>query len=405
MPFSRRLILSAISLATLMATLPVSATENGKLLIWVNGDKAYKGIAKVGAEFTAKTGIPVTVEHPDDASGKFQQLSSQGKGPDIFIWAHDRLGEWIASDLLAPIQTDKTLRNTIDPMAWSAFSVAGKTWGYPISMEAVALIYNKDLLPTPPQQFDELFALDKKLTSQGKKAINWDYTNTYFSWPLLAAGGAYAFGHWDSGHYDKANTGVATQGAITGANTIVKLINADVLPKTASYGEMEKGFLEGKTAMMINGPWAWENARKAKINFGVALIPQVNGKAAAPFVGVQGAMIAKASPNRQAATTFLENFLLAEPGLKEMNADVALGVPANRNFYAQLKSDPLILATMMSVQNGQPMPNNPEMSKFWSATKTALENITQNKVSSREGLEQAASQIVGPSDGKKKKNK
>lgn len=404
--FPRRLshfVMSAACLASCMLANCLHAAEAGKLLIWVNGDKAHKGIAKVGAEFSAKTGMQVIVEHPDDAPAKFQQLAASGKGPDIFLWAHDRIGEWIASGLLAPLTVDKKTRHTIDPMAWSAFMVGGKTWGYPISMEAVALIYNKDLVPTPPVTFDEVIALDKKLTTQNKKAISWDYTNTYFSWPLLAANGAYAFGHWDSGHYDKANTGVANAGAVTGVNTIMKLLAAEALPKTANYGDMEKSFAEGQLAMMINGPWAWENARKAKINFGVTLIPKVNGKAAAPFVGVQGAMIVKSSPNRSQAINFLENHLLSVAGLKEMNADVPLGVPANRSYYAELRRDPLILATMMSVQNGQPMPNNPEMGKFWSSMKSALENITQGKVATREGLDLAARQILGQADAKKKK--
>ena len=377
------------------AAMPALAADAGKLLIWVNGDKAYKGIAKVGAEFTAKTGMQVTVEHPDDAPSKFAQLAASGKGPDIFIWAHDRIGEWVSTGLLSPVQTSKATRHAIHPMAWSAFTIGGKTWGYPISMEAVALIYNKDLIKQAPSTFDELPAMDRKLASQGKKAIAWDYTNTYFSWPLLAAGGAYAFGHWDSGHYDKSNTGVNNAGANAGVNTILKLVNSDVLPKTANYGEMEKNFAEGKLGMMINGPWAWENARKAKINFAVAVIPAINGKPAAPFVGVQGAMIVKSSPNQSAAATFLENYLLSEAGLKEMNADVPLGVPANRAYYNQLKSDPMIAATMHSVENGTPMPNNPEMGKFWAAMKIALENITQGKQSTREGLDAAASQILG----------
>lgn len=31
-------------------------------MIWINGDKGYKGLAKVGEEFTKKTGIKVVVE-------------------------------------------------------------------------------------------------------------------------------------------------------------------------------------------------------------------------------------------------------------------------------------------------------------------------------------------------------
>ncbi|MBC7994256.1 MAG: maltose/maltodextrin ABC transporter substrate-binding protein MalE, partial [Rhizobacter sp.] len=69
-----------------------AAAEPGKLLIWINGDKGYNGLAKVGEEFTKKTGVQVTVEHPEDAPGKFQQAAAAGKGPDIWIWPHDRIG-------------------------------------------------------------------------------------------------------------------------------------------------------------------------------------------------------------------------------------------------------------------------------------------------------------------------
>ncbi len=37
--------------------------EEGKLVIWINGDKGYNGAAEVGKKFETDTGIKVTVEH------------------------------------------------------------------------------------------------------------------------------------------------------------------------------------------------------------------------------------------------------------------------------------------------------------------------------------------------------
>ncbi|NKI92084.1 extracellular solute-binding protein, partial [Rhizobacter sp. SG703] len=93
----KRLAAAAAVLA-LAGALPLAAqaAEPGKLLVWINGDKGYNGLAKVGEEFTAKTGVQVVVEHPEDAPNKFQQAAAAGKGPDIWIWPHDRIGEWIA---------------------------------------------------------------------------------------------------------------------------------------------------------------------------------------------------------------------------------------------------------------------------------------------------------------------
>ena len=370
-----------------------AAAEPGKLLIWINGDKGYNGLAKVGEEFTKATGVQVVVEHPEDAPNKFQQAAAAGKGPDIWIWPHDRIGEWIAGGLLQPVTPGKKVQADIDPLAWKAFNVGGRTWGYPMSIEAVALIYNKDLVPTPPKTFDEVIALDKKLAAQGKKAILWDYNNTYFTWPLLAANGGYAFKQKADGSYDPADTGVANTGALKGAEALNKLVKDGVMPKGAGYADMESGVNQGKIAMMINGPWAWDNLKKSKINFGVAKIPMVDGKKAAPFVGVLGAMVSKASPNRDVAVEFIENYMLTVKGLKTIDADVPLGTPASKAFFAELKSNPNIQATMSSAQDGAPMPNNPEMGRFWSSMQSALQNLTEGRQSPKEALDAAAKRI------------
>ncbi|GIX25359.1 MULTISPECIES: maltose/maltodextrin ABC transporter substrate-binding protein MalE [Caldimonas] len=390
-----KLVAAATALALSAGfTAPALAVEPGKLLIWINGDKGYNGLQKVGDEFEKKTGVKVTVEHPEDAPGKFQQAAAAGKGPDIWIWAHDRVGEWIQGGLLQPVTPSKKIVEDIDPLAWKAFNIGGRTWGYPISIEAVALIYNKDLVPTPPKSFEEVIALDKKLSAQGKKAILWDYNNTYFTWPLLAANGGYAFKQKADGTYDPTDTGVNNAGALKGAELIVKMIKDGVMPKGAGYADMEAAVNQGKVAMMINGPWAWDNLRKSKINFGVAKIPTVAGKKAAPFVGVMGAMINKASPNRELAIEFIENHMLSVAGLKTINDDVPLGTPASKSFFNQLKSDPNIQATMASAQDGAPMPNIPEMGRFWSSMASALQNMTEGRQSPKEALDAAAKRIT-----------
>jgi maltose/maltodextrin transport system substrate-binding protein len=392
----QRLHLLAAAALALTGALPhaAHAAEPGKLLIWINGDKGYNGLAKVGEEFTAKTGVQVVVEHPEDAPNKFQQAAAAGKGPDIWIWPHDRIGEWIAGGLLQPVTPSKKVLADLDPLAVKAFAVGGKQWGYPMSIEAVSLVYNKALVPTPPKTFDEVIALDKKLAASGKKAILWDYNNTYFTWPLLAANGGYPFKLKADGNFDPSDSGVNNAGALKGAELLNKLVKDGVMTKGAGYAEMEAGMAQGKVAMMINGPWSWDNLKKANIDFGVAKIPTVNGKKAAPFVGVLGAMISKASPNRDVAVEFIENFMLAPKGLKTINDDVPLGTPASKALFAELKANPNIQATMASAQDGAPMPNNPEMGRFWSSMESALKNMTEGRQAPKEALDAAAKRIT-----------
>jgi maltose/maltodextrin transport system substrate-binding protein len=370
------------------------AAESGKLLVWINGDKGYNGLQKVGDEFSKKAGVAVTVEHPEDATNKFQQAAAAGKGPDIWCWPHDRIGEWAQAGLIVPIEPSKTVKDGIESFAWSAFTAKGKVWGYPLSIEAIGLIYNKTLVKNPPKTFDEVIKLDKELSAKGKKAILWDYNNTYFTWPILAANGGFVFGRDKAGNLDPMKVGVNAPGAIKGAELLAKLITSGVMPKGAAYSQMESAFNKGDVAMMITGPWAWDNLKKSNIDFGVAPIPDVGSKQSKPFVGVLGCMIAAPSPNKDIAKEFLEGYVLKLDGLKTINADVPLGTPANKALFKELAENANIKATMENARRGEPMPNIPEMGKFWSAMASALENITNGRQAPKDALDAAAARMT-----------
>lgn len=376
-------------------TATVFALEEGELLVWIGGDKGYRGLTKIGEKFTEEVGIQVTVEYPEDAPNKFQQAAAAGRGPDIFIWPHDRLGEWVQSGLLSPIDPSTDVKTAVSDVGWQAFTFNDKLWGYPLAYEAVGLIYNTALVSDPPKSFEEILTLDEKLAAEGKKAILWDYANTYFTWPLLAANGGYAFAEEDDGSYNPNDTGVNNEGALKGAEMLVKLIKEGVMPKGAQYKDMEAGINQGRVAMMINGPWAWGNLKQSGIDFAVATIPAIDGSPGKPFVGVLGAMFNQASPNKDLATEFVENYVMSLEGLKTIDADVPLGVPANKAFYEEIaKDNENIKATMASVELGSPMPSIPAMDGFWSAMASALENMTQERQSPEKALNAAAKQIT-----------
>jgi maltose/maltodextrin transport system substrate-binding protein len=390
---------SSLLVAAVLSTLAAPAAradDKGTLQIWINGDKAYNGLAKVGEKFTKDTGIKVIVEHPQDAPAKFQQAAAAHGGPSIFIWAHDRAGEWVSAGLIDAVNPAAKLVAQSDKVGWDAFTFQGKTWGYPIAVESIGLIYNKKLVAKPPATFEELLALDKKLQKDGKHAILWDYNNTFFTFPLLAANGGYPFGRDPKGNYVATDVGVNNPGAVKGAEMLVKLIDAGVMPKGANYAAMEAAMNKGEIAMMITGPWAWDNLRKSKIEFGVAPIPSIGGKPAKAFIGVQGAMINRASNNKDLAKDFIENYLLTMDGLKTLDSDVSLGVTAHKEFYKSRAADPLIVATMANIKTGMLMPSLPEMSRFWSAMESALGNITQGRQKPKEALDGAAQRIKAP---------
>ncbi|MDP9109251.1 MAG: maltose/maltodextrin ABC transporter substrate-binding protein MalE [Pseudomonadota bacterium] len=377
-----------------MAANCAHADDRLNLLIWINGDKGYTGLQKVGDGFTRASGVTVVVQHPEDAPSKFQQAAGAGKGPDIFCWPHDRVGEFAKSGLIVPVTPGKKIRDEIDDAAWKAFSYQGKTWGYPLAIEAIGLIYNKALVKTAPTSFAEVIALDKKLSASGKKAIIWDFNTAFFTWPLLAGSGGYVFGRDAAGNLDPQKIGVNTPGAVAAVELLGRMVADGQLPRGVKYSQAEGAFDKGDVAMMISGPWAWENARRSKIDFGVAPIPAIDGHPAKPFVGVLGCMITASSQVKDIAREFIEHHLLTLDGLKTVNADVPLGTPANKALYQQLSADPTIRATMDNARHGEALPNIPEAGRFFTAVDAALEAVTNGRQSAQQALDAAAARIA-----------
>jgi len=371
----------------------VHAAEPPRLLVWINGDKGYNGLQKVGDAFEKVSGVKVVVQHPEGAPDKFQAAAGAGKGPDIFCWPHDRVGEWAKSGLIVPVQPPRRIRDEIEASAWQAFTWRGKVWGYPLAIEAIGLIYNKALVKTPPATWDEVFALDKALAPQGAKAILWPYAMSFFSWPVLAGPGGFVFGRNAQGEYDPSVVGVNNEGALAGAQLLDRLVREGLMPRGARYSDMEAQFAAGKVAMMISGPWAWDNVKKKRIDFGVGAVPALNGKPAKPFVGVLGCMITAPSKIKDIAREFLENHLLRIEGLKTVSADVPLGTPANKAYYAELAGDPNIRATMDNARAGEPIPNIPETGRFFPAMDAALEALSQGRQSPKAALDGAAARM------------
>ncbi len=393
MRLDRRAARALLALGFAGLSLTAAAQAPLRLLVWINGDKGYNGLQKVGDEFTRQTGVKVVVQHPEGAPDKFTAAAAAGKGPDIMCWAHDRVGEWAKSGLVVPVRPPKRVRDEIDEGAWKAFTYRGQVWGYPIAIEAIGLIYNKALVPVPPTSFEELIEIDKRLKQRGKGAILWAYNNSFFSWPLLAGPGGYVFGRNAAGELDTADIGINNAGALQGASMLDRLVKGGHMPKGARYAEMEGAFAKGDVAMMINGPWAWDNARKVGIDFGVAPIPSITGRPGKPFVGVLGCMIAAPSKLKDVAREFIEHHLLTVPSLKTIGADVPLGTPANKAYYQELSADPNIVATMANARAGEPIPNIPEMGRFFPAMDAALEAITNGRQSPKDALDGAAARM------------
>ncbi|MDD2160521.1 maltose/maltodextrin ABC transporter substrate-binding protein MalE [Pseudomonas sp. MIL19] len=351
----------------------VHGFEKGTLTIWINPDKGHDGLRQVGERFTRDTGMPVKVLAPEDLASRFDRLGATAQGPDIVIFAHDRFGSWINAGLLQPLVPTAAALQRAPTFAWEALRVGADFYGYPLAVETISLIYNQQLVTQPPRDLEQLAALDRQLRAQGKRAIAWDYRNLYFSWPFINAGGAYSIGK-HGGLYDLGDLGIAGPAAIAGVQSIKALLDSGVLAHDSDYGSMMEDFKRGEVAMIVNGPWAWNELRDARIPIALAAVPGPSAEQPGrPFIGVQAAALNRHSRHKAQAQRFIEDYLSSAEGLRTIDADKPLGAPANLELMAQMQDDPLIAATYQAAERGEIMPDIPEMKRFWSLFEARLE--------------------------------
>jgi maltose/maltodextrin transport system substrate-binding protein len=171
------------------------ARSNGQLLIWLDSDRA-KGLRLVAKKFEVDWGIKVKIETPENLTTNFLNAVRASKGPDIVIWAHDKVGEWADAGIISPIHIFPEFARKFYPKVWQGVSHRNAIWGYPIALETVTLIYNKKLLPgLPPADLADLKSLNRVIQTKhpGVRTILWDYKSAYYSWGILASAGGYVF--------------------------------------------------------------------------------------------------------------------------------------------------------------------------------------------------------------------
>lgn len=373
-------------------------SEEGVLTLWVQR-LAVPAVTAAGAEFTAKYNIPVSVQELEfgQIRDQLKTAGPAGEGPDIIAGAHDWLGELVTNGLLEPLDLgDK--QASFDPVAIQAFTYEGKLYGLPYALEAIALLYNKDLVPTPPATWAELKTIAKQLQDEGKvdQGFVLQQGDPYHAYPLWTGFGGYVFKQNADGTYDPNEVGLDTPGGIKAITEIDQMIKDGLLRKDITGQIGETLFTTGKSAMTVGGPWRLADLRKAGINYGIAPLP-VMDQQPAPFVGSQGLMVSAFGKNKDIAKAFLTEFMAADAPMEAMyKADPRIPAWKPLQDKVAASTDPNdvdIAGFAASATVGVPMPAIPQMSSVWEDWTKAINLVFQQQEEPGKAITDAANSI------------
>lgn len=366
------------------------------LTIWMPNDKAYEGVKKIAERFSKdNNGYEVRVEHPDIVEIKYMQAVTMQGGPDIFVWAHDRIGDFAVDELIDPIQIDPAIKSKFSNISLSAVNYNGNDYGYPISIEAIGLVCNKDIVPNPPTSFEGFKELQENIKQEQKPiyALTWDFKIPYYTYPLLSALGGYGFKKTDLG-WDVNDIGMNNQGSVEGLEYLVRMINEGYFPEGVENGDSEKMFINKRAGCILAGPWSWGKFKDAGIDFSVNALPTLKGQVAHAYIGVLVSMINPYSYQKDIAKKFIENYWLTDEGLKDMNDDKPLGVVALNSYEHILESSTddgeKLKQTRENAVNGHLMPSVKPVAGYWAALANAIRISLLGEKKPKDALDQAA---------------
>jgi len=348
---------------------------------------AYRGEERTALEAAVTTWdeaeADVTVQvlalPPEGFSTKFEAAAPRGNGPDLLISAHERVGSWSSSDLLAPFPSPP---DGLHPTAVDALTYDGSLYGLPLATKSLALFYNKALVASAPTTTDEIAHLHTVL-GDGIFPVAVAATDPFFHAPWMHG---YGGGVFDA----EGNVALDQAGNIAALHWVKARIDDGTMPDEATGVLVTQLFNDGRAALAVSGPWFLGEIDDG-IDFGVAPLPTVTatGKSAAPFLTVEGVLLSAHARQPEAATE-LARHLVSEEVSVSRGRDGRQSVATLAALeHPDIAGDPILGAFRAQLDATVPTPNVPEMASTWEPQARALRRVLRGAQSPEDAVRAA----------------
>jgi arabinogalactan oligomer/maltooligosaccharide transport system substrate-binding protein len=297
-------------------------------------------------------------------------VASGGTAADLYTAPNDDLGNWVRAGLVAPL--DAQLAGKLQGVSQTGIdgvTVNGKIYAVPGIIKAVALVYNKSTVTTPPATTDDLMTMVKA----GKKIVI-NQSNYYVYGLFPAFGGTLT---------DSTGKCVADQGGYADAMQYLVDLKAAGADFETDGGKVDSLFQTGKADMIIEGPWALGDITKAlgADKVGVAPLPAGPKGPAKPLAGIDGFYLNPNSTNT-AASVALAQYIFSAQGLATY-ADQAGDPPARTDVTM---ANPLVKAFADAAAAGTPRPQTTQFGNWWGPFGDMVTKVVQGTQKPADGV-------------------
>ncbi|MEZ4318227.1 MAG: extracellular solute-binding protein [Myxococcota bacterium] len=340
---------------------------------------AYRGaeqdalVEAVGA-FDAQSPHTVRlVEIPFGAyASKLETAIPRGNGPDLFIASHDNLGKWTTMGLVEPLSVapEGHLAAALD-----AVTLQGTVWGQPLAYKSVLMLYDPSRVDHAPTTTDELIAMARAQTVDGRYGLAWEASEPYFHAGLMHAFGARALEPEGGAKLDTPEHAAAM--AFSRRLAIDEGI-APAQPTGALIGQL---YDEDRVTFVFSGPWFTADRGRA---IAAAPLPVVSatGRPMAPYLTVEAVYEV---PGAAEGSGELAAFLARGEGARIRSEKGGQAV----SDVDITSSDPLLRTLAEQAKSAVPMPSDPDVANAFEALARSLRAVQRGTSTPEQGARDA----------------
>ena len=377
-----------------LAACGAGGVDTGKLVVWHDKEDAViEALTAYLAENVPE--VEVVFEKKTSLTDSLKLVGNDpSSAPDMFIFAHDKIGVFAEMGILADVNTllgEGALVNWL-PMTIEAASYKGTLYQLPLYFETLLFMYNKRYMQDDqvPATTEELYSYMEQNTGRGRYGFVEQHSTAYYS-------AAWIHGFGGSIVSEDGTPFPEPEAVKEALRYHLKFVG--LMPGETEYSTVNTLFLEGKADSTIGGPWMVPSARDAGIELGIAPMPTVDGTgmALAPYSGVQGVQVLKyAAENKTEAV----KAVLAALCSPQIGIDLALAsgcAPANAACYddPQVADDELVQAMRTTAEIAVPMPNIPEMDVMWTVVSNLLTDVNLSGADVDAAFDEALAEAEG----------
>jgi arabinogalactan oligomer/maltooligosaccharide transport system substrate-binding protein len=322
--------------------------------------------------------IQVVFEKKSDLTESLKMVGNDPKAaPDMYFFAHDKIGVYAEMGILAPI-TDIIPQEDLEPYMDSTLQAAtyqGEIYQLPLYYETLLFIYNRLYMDDEevPTTTEELYQYMEENTKGGHYGFVEQHSTPYYAAGWINGFGGYILNEDGEPGFDTPET----IEALTYHKKFVEL-----MPGETEYATVNTLFNEGMAHSTIAGPWLIPTVRASGIDVGVAAMPVIDetGTPISPYMGVQGIQVLKFAAEQKGEAVEKVLRILMDPQLEVELAQASGCAPANETCYEldEILSDEIVMAMKETAEHAVPMPNIPEMDVMWTVAGNLLTDINMS---------------------------